>query len=41
MDEARIAHALTDDYLSRDPNPSKRTAYIRRTMNKARNWVAR
>ena len=40
MDEARIAQALTDDYLSRDRSPSKRAAYIRRTMSKARNWVA-
>ena len=39
MDEASIAQALTDDYLSRDPSPSKRAAYIRRTMNKARNWL--
>ena len=40
MDEASIEQALTDEYLSRDPSPSKRAAYIRRTMNKARNWVA-
>ena len=32
---------LHDDYLSRDPSPSKRAAYIRRTMTKAQHWVAR
>ena len=41
MDEARIEQALHDDYLSQDPNPSKRAAYIRPTMTKARDWVAR
>ena len=40
MDEARIEQALEDDYLSRDPSPSKRAAYIRRTMAKARDWIA-
>lgn len=40
MDEASIEQSLTDDYLSRDRSPSKRAAYIRRTMSKARNWVA-
>jgi hypothetical protein len=32
MTEDRIERALEDDYLSRDPSISKRTAYIRRTM---------
>lgn len=41
MDEARIAQALENDYLSRDASPSKRAAYIRRTMTKAWDWVAR
>ncbi len=41
MDEARIEHALEDDYLSRDPSPSKRASYIGRTMTKARDWAAR
>ena len=41
MDEARIAVALEDDYLSRDPSPSKRASYIRRTMTKARDWASR
>ena len=41
MDEARIERALEDDYLSRDPSPSKRAAYIRRTMTKARDWASR
>ena len=41
MDEARIELALDDDYLSRDPSPSKRASYIRRTMTKARDWAAR
>ncbi len=40
MDEAAIEQSLTDDYLSRDPSPSTRAAYIRRTMAKARDWVA-
>jgi hypothetical protein len=41
MTEDRIGRALEDDYLSRDPSPTKRAAYIRRTMEKARRWVAR
>jgi hypothetical protein len=41
MTEDRIEHALEDDYLSRDPSPSKRAAYIRRTMEKARRWAER
>ena len=41
MEEAAIEQALTDDYLSRNPSPSTRAAYIRRTMAKARDWVAR
>jgi len=41
MTEDRIEGALEDDYLSRDPSPSKRAAYIRRTMEKARRWVER
>ncbi len=41
MDEGRIERALEDDYLSRDPSASKRAAYIRRTMTKARDWASR
>ena len=41
MAEDQIARALDDEYLSRDPNPSKRAAYIRRTMEKARRWAER
>ena len=41
MDEAKIELALEDDYLSRDPSPSKRASYIRRTMAKARDWAER
>ena len=41
MDEVRIERALEDDYLSRDPSPSKRASYIRRTMTKARDWAMR
>jgi len=41
MTEDRIERALEDDYLSRDPSPSKRAAYIRRTMAKARDWAVR
>ncbi len=39
MSENQIERALEDDYLSRDPSPSKRAAYIRRTMDKARDWA--
>lgn len=41
MTEDRIERALEDDYLSRDPSPSKRAAYIRRTVEKARRWAER
>jgi hypothetical protein len=41
MSQDRIERALEDDYLSRDPSPSKRAAYIRRTMEKARRWAER
>ena len=41
MSEGRISRALEDDYLSRDPSPSKRAAYIRRTVTKARDWASR
>jgi hypothetical protein len=41
MAEDRIERALEDDYLSRDPSTSKRAAYIRRTMEKARRWAER
>jgi hypothetical protein len=39
MPEDAIMRALEDDYLSRDPNPSRRAAYIRRTLSKARSWA--
>ncbi len=39
MDEAGIEQALEGDYLSRDPSSSKRAAYIRRTIEKARRWA--
>jgi hypothetical protein len=41
MTEHRIGCVLEDDYLSRDPSPTKRAAYIRRTMEKARRWAER
>ena len=41
MDEAQIERALGDNYLSRDPSPAKRAAYIRRTIAKARDWASR
>src|SRR5271169_4163407 len=41
MSEDRIERALEDDYLSRDPSPTKRAAYILRTMEKARRWAER
>ena len=40
MEEASIEQALSDDYLSPNSSPSTRAAYIRRTMTKARDWVA-
>jgi hypothetical protein len=41
MTHDQIERALDDEYLSRDPNPSKKAAYIRRTMEKARRWAER
>ena len=41
MSEDRIERAIEDDNLSRDPSPTKRAAYIRRTMEKARRWTER
>ena len=41
MSEDRIERAIEDDCLSRDPSPTKRAAYIRRTMEKARRWTER
>src|SRR5271156_979877 len=41
MTHGQIERALDDEYLSRDPNPSKKAAYIRRTMEKARRWAER
>jgi hypothetical protein len=41
MNEELIQRALEEDYLSRDPSPSKRASYIRRTMTKARDWANR
>src|SRR5277367_150049 len=41
MPENAIASTLDSQYLSRDPNPSKRAAYIQRTMAKARSWAQR
>ena len=41
VSQDRIERALEDDYLFRDPSTSKRAAYIRRTMEKARRWAER
>jgi hypothetical protein len=41
MTEDRMERALEGDYLSRDPNPSKRPPYVRRIMEKARRWAER
>jgi hypothetical protein len=41
MSEDQIEHALERDYLSRDPSPSRRTAYLRRTMTKAKDCASR
>ncbi len=35
----RIEGALEDDFLAPDISPSRRAAYIRRTMDKARKWI--
>ena len=39
MPEDAIMRALEDDYLSSDQNASRREAYIRRTLTKARSWA--
>ena len=36
--EVQIVHVLEDDYLSRNPSPSKRAAYIQGTLTRARDW---
>jgi hypothetical protein len=41
MSEDAIATTLDSLYLSRDPNPSRKAAYIKRTMAKARSWAQR
>jgi hypothetical protein len=41
MPEDVIATTLDSLYLSRDPNPSRKAAYIKRTMAKARSWAQR
>jgi len=41
MPEDAIATTLDSLYLSRDPNPSRKAAYINRTMAKARSWAHR
>jgi len=41
MPEDAIATTLDSQYLSRDPNPSRKAAYIQRTMAKARSWAQR
>lgn len=41
MPEDAMARVLDDEYLSRDPNPSRKAAYISRTMAKARLWANR
>jgi len=41
MSDDAIATTLDSQYLSRDPNPSRKAAYIKRTMAKARLWAQR
>jgi hypothetical protein len=41
MPEDAIVTTLDSLYLSRDPNPSRKAAYIQRTMAKARSWAHR
>lgn len=39
MPEPAIAEALASNYLSRDPNPRRKAAYIERTLEKAKAWA--
>jgi len=41
MPEDVIADTLSSEYLSRDPNPRRKAAYIERTLAKARAWAQR
>jgi hypothetical protein len=41
MPEDAIVSTLDSQYLSHDPSPSRRAAYIERTMAKARSWTQR
>ena len=41
MPQDQVERALENNYLSRDPSPAKRAAYIRRTIEKASNWTRR
>jgi hypothetical protein len=41
MPEDAMARVLDSEYLSRDPNPTRKAAYINRTMAKARRWANR
>ena len=41
MPDDAIAANLDSQYLSRDPNPSRKAAYIKRTLAKARSWAKR
>ncbi len=37
--QSQVSDALDSEYLSRHPSPSRRAAYIRRTVSKAMRWV--
>lgn len=37
--QTQVADALASEYLSRDPSPSRRAAYVRRTTSKALLWL--
>lgn len=39
MPEDDIANTLSSEYLSRDPSPRRKAAYIERTLAKARAWA--
>jgi hypothetical protein len=41
MPDDAMASTLDSGYLSRDPNPARKAAYIQRTMSKARLWANR
>jgi hypothetical protein len=41
MPDNAMASTFDSEYLSRDPNPARKAAYVQRTMSKARLWAKR